>query len=160
MEKVHIKSFGRSKRLLTLIMVLATFASFAQTKNITGVVTDSEGQPLPGVTVVLKGTTIGVITDINGRYALDVPADAQSLSISFVGMKTQELAINGRSQINVSLEEDAVGLDEVVVVGYGVQKKGDVINSVATMKTDGLAERPIGKLDQALVGQMAGVRVK
>ncbi len=159
MKKVHLKNFGRSRRRLPLIRVLATFASFAHTKNITGVVTDNEGQPLPGVTVVVKGTTIGVITDINGRYTLDVPADAQSLSISFVGMKTQELAINDRSQINVSLEEDAVGLDEVVVVGYGVQRKSDVTGSLARVSAEDLVEMPVKDALQGMQGKAAGVYI-
>ena len=107
--------------------------SFQQTEQdgtrVSGKVVDSKGSPLPGVTVVVKGTTQGAITDGEGSYLLTgVPVDGVLL-FSFVGMKSQEVAVDGQSNINVELEEDAIGVDEVVVVGYGTQKKADLTES-------------------------------
>ncbi|MFY9597073.1 MAG: carboxypeptidase-like regulatory domain-containing protein, partial [Dysgonamonadaceae bacterium] len=93
----------------------------SQQREITGKVTDASGQPLPGATVVVKGTTIGTVTDADGNFSLRIPSDAQNLQISFVGMKTEEIPIAGQTVFNVILEEEAIGLDEVVAIGYGVQ---------------------------------------
>ncbi|WP_346860851.1 carboxypeptidase-like regulatory domain-containing protein [uncultured Draconibacterium sp.] len=97
-----------------------------QKKTISGKVTDSKGEPLPGVTVIVKGTTIGITTDFDGNYTLEIPEDAQILSFSFIGMKTQEITLDGQSQINIQMIEENIGLEEVVAIGYGVQKKSNV----------------------------------
>ena len=110
--------------------------SSQQQKTVSGNVTDSSGSPLPGVSVVIKGTTTGIITDIDGAYTLPkVPADA-TLVFSFVGMKTQEVKMSGKATIDVKLEEETIGLDEVVAVGYGTMRKKDLTGSITQIRPD------------------------
>lgn len=131
-----------------------------QTNKVSGKITDSTGGPLPGVSIVVKGSTNGTITNIDGEYSLpNVPANS-TIVFSFVGMKTKEVSIDGKSIINVSLEEDAIGLEEVVAVGYGTVKKRDVVGASSSFRAENIDERPLVRIDQALVGQMAGVQVK
>ncbi len=130
-----------------------------QSRIVKGIVKDVEGMVLPGVTVVEKGTTNGTITDFEGNYSIEVPAGA-TLIFSFVGMEDKEVAVAGQATIDIVLQEETQGIDEVVVVGYGTQKKSDIISSIATMDAEKLNERPVNKVDQALIGQMAGVRVQ
>jgi TonB-linked SusC/RagA family outer membrane protein len=131
-----------------------------QGKKITGKVADQSGSALPGVSVVVKGTTVGVVTDMDGKYAISVPSDSKTLIFSFVGMLKQEIAVGNQSTINVTLAEETVGLEEVVAVGYGTLKKSNVTSSVSTLKNANLDERAISRVDQALVGQLAGINVK
>lgn len=131
-----------------------------QKRAIFGKVTDSSGGPLPGVSVVVKGTTIGTITDSDGKFSLQVPSDAKILSFSFVGMKSLEIPIAGTTSFNVVLEEEIVGIDEVVTVGYGTQKKGLLTGSVQTIKvSEALREIPSTSVGNLLAGQFAGVDV-
>jgi len=131
----------------------------ARQKKITGKVTDTSGAPLPGVTVVVKGTTNGVITDPDGNYSLpDVPADA-TLVFSFVGMKTQEIGVTGKQTINVEMEVEAIGIEEVVAVGYGVQKKSDVTGALVSVSSETLTSRPVTNVFEALQGRAAGVDI-
>ena len=131
-----------------------------QQNPLTGKVTGSAGEPVPGVTVIVKGTSQGTITDAEGNYTLpNVPADA-TIVFSFVGMRTQEVAVNGRSLINVSLTEETIGLEEVVAVGYGVQKKVNLTGAISTVTFDEeVANRPITNASQALSGKVTGVWV-
>lgn len=130
-------------------------------KNISGKVTDlSDGSPLPGVNIVVKGTSIGTVTDIEGNYRISTPDDAKILVFSSVGYETEEVAIGNTTVIDVALSPDIQSLSEVVVVGYGTQKKADITGAIATMEAEGIEERPLARVDQALVGQMAGVRVQ
>lgn len=92
-------------------------------RNVTGVVTDEEGFPLPGVSIIVKGTTTGTISDVNGKFSLDVPANSKALVFSFIGMETQEVKWDGRGVMNIELRTSTIGLDEVVAIGYGVKKK-------------------------------------
>ena len=114
------------KRLM-LMLLCVTFAGmqmlFAQGVTITGKVTDANGESMPGVTIQVKGTTSGTVTQADGTYRLSVPADATTLIFSFVGMKTQEIEIAGQSIIDVTLEEEVTALSEIVVVGYATQTK-------------------------------------
>jgi TonB-linked SusC/RagA family outer membrane protein len=142
-----------------LIVITPSKTETVQPSQISGRVTDKSGMPLPGVTVIEKGTSNGVVTDFGGNYTLSV-SEGAVLVFSFVGMQPQEVAVTNRSTINISLKEETLGIDEVVVVGYGTQRKADIINSVATMDAEKLNERPVNKVDQALIGQMSGVRVK
>lgn len=129
-------------------------------KTISGTVTDAaDGTFLPGVNVVVKGTTTGTVTDIDGNYNLTVSDDAQTLVFSSVGYVSREVAIDNRSVVDIALEADVTSLEEVVVVGYGTQKKADITGAIATMDAKQIEERPLARIDQALVGQMAGVRV-
>ena len=131
-----------------------------QTSKITGKVTDPNGVPLPGVSVFVKGTTTGTMTNIDGNYTLSIPTGAKILMFSFVGMRIKEIPISTQSTINVILEEETIGIEEVVAVGYGTQKKSNLTNSVSVFKNENLQERAIARVDQAMVGQMAGVNVK
>jgi TonB-linked SusC/RagA family outer membrane protein len=127
-------------------------------KKITGTVTDNKGQPIPGVTVSAKGTSQGALTDLNGKYELNVPDKASMVVFSFVGMKQQEVVIGNQTVINVVLQEETVGLNEVVVIGYGTQKKADLTGAVSVVETDKI--QGINQtVSHALQGQLAGVTV-
>ncbi len=128
-------------------------------KNVTGIVTDDNGQPIPGVSVVAKGTTMGTVTDMDGKFKLEIPNTASSLQFSFVGMKTQEIAIDGKIQFLVVMEEDAIGIEEVIAVGYGTMRKSDLTGSIAVIGQDEYKEQPVNRVDQILQGRTAGVNV-
>jgi TonB-linked SusC/RagA family outer membrane protein len=136
------------------------FMSEQQGRKISGKVSDQSGVPMPGVSVVVKGTTIGVITDNDGNFSLSLSADAKSIIFSFMGMRSQEVTVGNKSEYNVTLSEEAINLEEVVAVGYGTLKKANLTTSVSTFKNTNLNERAITRVDQAMVGQMAGVNVK
>ncbi len=124
-----------------------------QQQTVTGVVTDQRGQSMPGVTVVVKGTTTGTVTDAEGRFKLDVPAGRDILQFSFVGMRTQEISLEGRSTITVAMDEETIGMDEIIVVGYGTQKKANLTGSLEVVSGDDLASRPAAQTSQLLQGQ-------
>lgn len=127
-------------------------------KNLKGKITDASGSPIPGTTVMVKGTTVGVIADFDGNFSIDVPADAKTLVVSFVGMKTQEIAIGNQTQFLVKMEEATVGVDEVVVVGYGVQKKESIVGSITQTTNEELKRSGnVSDLKQALTGQLPGI---
>jgi len=129
--------------------------------TVTGKVTDSQtGEPMPGVNVVVKGTTIGTMTDGSGNYSLNVPDRNATLVFSFIGYTTQEIPLEGRSSLNVSLVSETIGLEEVVVVGYGTTRKVNLTGSVSTIKFDEvISNRPITNASQALAGSATGVWV-
>ncbi|WP_159517493.1 TonB-dependent receptor [Sunxiuqinia indica] len=130
-----------------------------QEVSVSGVVTDDGGVSLPGVTVVVKGTATGTVTDFDGRFSLsNVPSDA-TLQFSFVGMKTAEVLVNGRTEINVTLQEETIGLEEVVAIGYGTMRKRDVTGSVASVTGEQLAAVPVSNVAQAIQGRLSGVNV-
>ncbi|BBE20407.1 SusC, outer membrane protein [Aquipluma nitroreducens] len=130
-----------------------------QQKSISGKVTDSSGGSLPGVSVVVKGTTTGTITDSNGNYLLaNVPGNA-TLQFSFVGMKTQEIVIGGKATINITLADETIGLDEVVAVGYATQRKEDLTGAVSVVNMKELAQQPIGTVTSQLQGRASGVTI-
>jgi TonB-linked SusC/RagA family outer membrane protein len=152
-------------RRLTLILFLSVFVGigslWAQTKTITGTVTDSEdGQPIPGVSIIVKGTTIGTITDANGKYSLATPQDATDLIYSFVGMETMDVPIQGRSVINVAMKSSAIGLDEVVVTSLGISREKKALG-YSVQEVDGSSLEKAGTDDvaKALAGKTAGVNV-
>lgn len=130
-----------------------------QQPAVKGKVTDAAGQPLPGVTVVVKGTARGTVTNADGDYSLtNIPEDA-TLVFSFVGMRTEEVAVGNQTTINVTMEEETIGIDEVVAIGYGTVKKSDLTGSVSSVKAEDLQATPITSIDQGLVGRAAGVMV-
>jgi TonB-dependent starch-binding outer membrane protein SusC len=150
------------KKILMLFSLFLITGSIvmAQTVQITGTVTSSEdGLAVPGVSVIVKGTTLGILTGADGKYVLSIPATTQTLVFSFIGFRTQEIAIEGRTRIDVVLEQDVFKVDEVVVVGYGVQKKREVTGSIATVKGDALASLASPSFDGQLAGRSAGVQV-
>jgi TonB-linked SusC/RagA family outer membrane protein len=130
-----------------------------QQKSVSGKVTDSNGGPLPGVSVIVKGTTTGIITDMEGRYTLAKVPENAILQFSFVGMKSQEVAVVGRTSINVKLVEESIGIEEVVAIGYGVARRKDLTGSVTSVGGTTLKDIPVTSATQALVGRMAGVQV-
>lgn len=130
-----------------------------QKKQITGKVTDENGEPLPGVTIVFKGTTQGTISDIDGSYSILIPEDANILVFTFIGMMSQEVEVNDQQQIDVTMLQDYIGIEEVVAIGYGVAKKEDLVSSVAQVKADIIQNQPTVRVDQALQGRAAGVEV-
>ncbi len=131
-----------------------------QSKKVTGNVTDDSGEPLPGVTVVIKGTTNGTVTDIDGNFSLvNLPVDAV-LQFSFVGMKSQEMVVGEQTIISVKMMADAIGLEEVVAIGYGTVKKSDITGSVGSIEADAIAAVDLPDATQALQGRVAGVNIE
>ncbi|MFI1744263.1 SusC/RagA family TonB-linked outer membrane protein [Thalassobellus sediminis] len=132
-----------------------------QERKITGTVTDGGDfeDPLPGVTILVKGTTNGVATDFDGKYSLTIENDDAILIFSYVGYKTQEVNVAGKTVINVKLQPDTAALEEVVVIGYGSAKKSDLTGSVVSISGSDLKEQPIANVAEALTGRLAGVQV-
>ncbi len=130
-----------------------------QQKTIDGKVSDSSGTSLPGVSVVVKGTTTGVITDSNGKYSLSNIPESATLQFSFVGMKLQEIKLAGQTSINVTLVEETIGIEEVVAVGYGTQKRINLTGAVSTVTGEEMTKRPVANTRTMLQGQIAGLRV-
>jgi TonB-linked SusC/RagA family outer membrane protein len=147
-------------KLLTISFLLFQAVLLAQSNiTVSGTVTDDQGTPLPGASVILMGTTTGTQTDFDGNYSLDNVSSTGTLSFSYIGFATQEVSINGQTIINISLQEDTESLDEVVVVGYGTQKKADLTGSIATIKSEDITRTPSGAAMQALQGKVAGLQV-
>lgn len=148
------------KKLIFIVCgLLLSTAMLAQQRTLTGNVTDESGVTLPGVNIVVKGTTIGTITGPDGEFSLDVPEDATELVVSFIGYTTQEVAITGMTNVSVQLLVDAVGLEEVVVVGYGMQKKINLTGAIESVDGDDIAQRSTIQTSQALQGMAPGVTV-
>ncbi len=127
-------------------------------RTVSGIITDEAGEPLPGATIQEKGTTNGTITDVEGRFLLEVPEDA-TLTISFVGYVTREISLNGRTVLDVSLEADVSALEEVVVVGYGTQKKSDVTGAVTSLRSDDFNQGVVSSPQDLIAGKVSGVQV-
>lgn len=130
-----------------------------QVRTISGTVTDSDGLVLAGVTVKVKGTALGTTTDADGRFTMDIPENAQTLVLSYVGMLTRELEIGDRTVFNVTMELDVLGLEEVVVTGYGVQKKSDVTGAISKVREEDLYNRSTAFVGQSIQGKSAGVQI-
>lgn len=145
--------------ILMVPLLLFSLWSFAQPITVQGKVKDTEGVAMPGVTVMLKGTTQGTITSMDGDYTLKEIKSDGVLVFSFIGMKTEEVAINGQATINVEMKADVSDLDEVVVIGYGVQRKEAVTGSVASMKGEVLRDVASSNITQALQGRVSGVQM-
>ena len=144
--------------MLCFFLVAVGTGAYAQ-KTVTGKVTDSSGGSLPAVSVVVKGTTNGAVTDNDGNYTVpNVPENA-TLLFSFMGMKSQEIAVAGKTAINVVLEEETIGLEEVVAIGYGTIKKADLTGSISSINQDSYKDQPVNRVDQILQGRSAGVSV-
>lgn len=151
--KLHFRVF-RTMMLSALLLV----GMVAEARVVSGTVTDPTGETIISASVVVKGTTIGTVTDFDGNYTLDVPDDATVLVFSYIGMQTQELTITG-DVMNVVLRENSEVLDEVVVTGYGTTKKRDLVTSVASVNADQLKDVPVASASEALQGKLAGVTV-
>lgn len=155
---MNLKDLAR-KAYVTLIVCMLAMTAFAQNQTVSGVVIDDLGEPLPGVNVVVKGTTNGVMTDIDGNYSLQGVGANDVLVFSFVGMNSQEIKVGNQSKINVTLAEDSQMLEDVVVVGYGTMRKKDLTGSVTTVNSESLSAVPVANATEALTGKMAGVQI-
>jgi len=147
------------KRTLFFVLLLMANLSLMAQQTITGIVKDTGGEPIPGVSVVVKGTSAGTLTGIDGKYSLPVPAGASELRFSFIGYTILEVAINGKSVIDATLELAVNEMSEVVVVGYGTQRRATVTGAISSVTSDKLTALPTSGLDQALQGRAAGVTV-
>ena len=146
---------------LLAVCLLSTLSIHAHSFTVTGKVIDNTGLEVIGANISIKGSAgVGTITNIDGQYTLNVNNPAKDvLVISYIGMKTQEIAINGQKQINLTLQEDSKVLDEVVVIGYGTAKRGDLTGSVVSVKNEDLMQTPTSDVAQALAGRVAGVQI-
>lgn len=129
-----------------------------QSSVVKGVVKDSNGEPLLGVNVLVKGTTIGAVTDIDGNFSFEAPAGC-TLVISYIGFESQEVKVKGNAPLNIILKEDSEALDEVVVIGYGTQKKVNLTGAVSAVTGEEIAKRPVSNTSTMLQGQMPGLRI-
>lgn len=154
-------AWHRCKHLILPLLLFSFFIvqdTLGQNVPVTGTVLDNTGFPLPGVNVVIKGTTNGTVTDLDGKYSLEVPEDAV-LVFTFVGFKTVESPVSGRSTIDVTLEEDLGDLDEFVVVGYGIQRKSDLTGAISSVKSEDISRLPVSDVTQSLQGRVSGVQI-
>lgn len=142
----------------TQILLTAKTEKEQQSKPVYGKVIDDKGNPLPGVSIVAKGGTQGTVTDSEGSFHLNVPSETATLVFSFIGMKTQEINMGNQTSINVTLEEETVGIEDVVVVGYQIMRKSDITGAIASVKSTEL-NLTTPTVGQALVGKVAGVQI-
>ena len=139
----------------------ACFAQAGDRQQVSGrVISSGNGEALPGVNVMMKGSTTGTVTDVSGNYRIEVSGNNPVLVFSFIGFQQQEIPVNRQTMIDVRLETDVQSLEQVVVIGYGSQKSTRVTGAIASLKSTDLEERPVGRLDQALMGKLAGVQVQ
>ena len=153
---------NKVKNMRSLLLILFSAISLsvsAQTITVKGNVKDTSGEPVIGASVVEKGnTTNGTITDLDGNFSIKVDGK-KTLVISYIGMKTQEVAVQGRKTINVQMVDDSKALDEVVVIGYGTVKRRDLTGAIASVKGEQVAAIPVASASEALTGKLAGVSV-
>ncbi len=128
-----------------------------QQKQVSGMVKDAQGLPIPGATVIVTGTQVATITDLDGKFRLSIPSSAKSLSVSFVGMNTKEVQIGNNANFIVVLTESNIGLEEVMVVGYGVQKKESVVGAISQVNSQSLIQSGNSNVTNAISGKMSGV---
>ncbi len=152
-------SKGAAIYLWLLFAFLIPFGAFAQSFQLKGTVVDASGEPIIGASVLEKGTTNGIITDLDGRFMLTINPQS-SLIVSYVGYKPQTLAVNGRREIKVVLQEDAQMLEETVVIGYGTMKKSDMTGAISSVNVEDLTKRATTNPAEALQGKVAGVNIQ
>ena len=147
--------------IITLLLLAITVAGMAQkTQTVKGTVVDAQGEPLIGATVSAPGSSAGTVTDLDGNFVMEIPAKVKNITISYIGYKSQVLPVQSGKPLKVTLKQDATTLDEVVAIGYGAVKKGDVTASIASVKGEELADRPVSNVASALQGELAGVEVR
>jgi len=159
--KLRVSHEKDNYRLILLICIFCFtfFNSFAQSISVSGVISEDNGMPLPGVNILEKGTTNGAVTDFDGNYTIKVKDANAVLVVSYIGFVTQEINVAGKKSINVVLLPNLESLDEVVVIGYGTAKKSDLTGSVVSIGGDDLKKQPVSNVAEALTGRMAGVQV-
>ncbi|WP_373942973.1 carboxypeptidase-like regulatory domain-containing protein [Polaribacter sejongensis] len=160
-EYKQTNMINRAKKLfkVSLIIFMCSFYNTinAQQKTITGVITDDTNMPIPGVSIIIKGTTTGTQSDFDGNFTIKA-AKGDTLQFSYIGMKTVSKLIEDSFELSIIMKFDAVSLDEIVVVGYGTQKKSDLISSVASVKTEEMMKVATSDVGEMLRGKAAGVR--
>ncbi len=157
-----LKNYSKSISFMLILMINSFYAvsGYSQsTQTIRGKITDTSNNGLPGVSIKVNGTSAGTISDLEGNYTLSLPQDAKSLIFTYIGMQTQEIRIENKKIINVSLVENSVNVDEIVVVGYGTQKKSDITGSVGVVNAAELKKYATNDVAQLLQGRVAGVQV-
>ncbi len=149
------------KKVVSFIgLVMLTATLYAQEQVITGQVTDlTNGETLPGVNILVKGTAIGTVTNVAGDYRLSVPDDAETLVFSSVGYTSEEVAVGNQTTLDLALSPDIQSLSEIVVVGYGTQDKKELTGAISSVNSEAIKDLPVTGLDQALAGQVPGVQV-
>jgi len=158
-EAKQVKKLFFNRLLGSVLLAVFAFSALsAQVRSISGVVKDPSGETIIGASVVVKGTKVAAITDMDGSYKLNVPQDGKILVVTYVGMEKQEVPITG-SVVNVTLQNTDKSLDEVVVIGYGTAKRKDITGSVASVKSEVLAAIPVSSVAEAISGKLAGVQV-
>ncbi|MDP4290954.1 MAG: TonB-dependent receptor plug domain-containing protein, partial [Bacteroidota bacterium] len=159
--KIMLNNTGAKYRILDNNLIVIAPDELLQQKKVSGTIIDSEsGETLIGVSVFIMGTNQGTVTDSKGNFSLNVSDPNAVLRITYMGYLPQEISVKGQIRFDIKLSRDIKNLEEVVVIGYGTQKKANVTSSVSTLKDKKLDERPIARVDQALVGQLAGINVK
>ncbi len=158
LHRVHYQPFVKSMLVLLLSFIFVSITS-AQERTVNGIITDASGSPLPGVNVIVKGTTIGAITDMNGKYSIKVPNNDAIILTTYVGYATQELQVGTQTAINFTLKEDVKVMDEVVVVGYGVQKKKLVTGATVQVRNEDLVKNHVDRIESALQGITPGMTI-
>jgi TonB-linked SusC/RagA family outer membrane protein len=146
--------------LMAVLLLMLASVALAQERVVTGTVTDDTGAPLPGANVVLKGTTTGTTTDAEGKYRMSIPGDDAVLVFSFIGYATSEMVVGTRTSLDLAMKSDASTLDEIVVVGYGEQRKSLVTGAISSVKAEELQTVSVGQLDQAIQGRTSGVQIQ
>lgn len=159
--KKGLKCLRYFNGLIALGVLLAfSITATAQPVTVRGKIIEAgTNEPLPGVNVVVKGTTTGTITDFNGNYTLTVPSASSTLVFSFIGFTSQEMVVGNRSEINISLQPETIGIDEVVAIGYGTVRKRDITGSVASVSGDAIQAIPVATAAEALTGKLPGVQI-
>jgi TonB-linked SusC/RagA family outer membrane protein len=160
---INLKKVFMKKRLIYLLLCFVVSIGFvmAQTVKVTGKVTSAEdGEPIIGASVFVKGTSVGTITDVDGKFSLDAPVNAKMLVISYIGYTTQEVVVENQTTLDIILKEDTQRLEEVVVVGYGTKRKGDITSAISVLDMDNIGDIPALDASRMLQGQAAGVTVK
>ena len=138
-----------------LFLLMAPVTLFAQKRQITGTVFDETGKSIPGVTVMVTGTTQGTATNLDGQYSIEVQS-GDILRFSYIGYKTQEVSVSSQSVLNVTLTVETIGINEVVAIGYGTQRKGDVTSAVASVKAEDFSMGKSGDAAELVKGKIAG----
>ncbi|MBD0376753.1 MAG: TonB-dependent receptor, partial [Flavisolibacter sp.] len=157
---MNVHATLRNVIMVSFLVILSTYG-FAQSPfPVVGKVTNTEGQPLSGVTVQVKGSNVSTVSNANGTYQINVPSPDTELVFSSVGFVQQEAKVNSRGQINIFMAPQVASMENVVVIGYGTQKRRNVTAAVSNFNAENLEQRPLTRVDQALVGQMAGVQVR
>lgn len=162
-EEVMQNLFGSQKvtyKIMENNLIVISAEESRQQKNVSGKITDEDGQPLPGVTVLVKGTNNGTVTNAQGNYTLTNVSEDATLVFSFVGMVPQEIIVGNQNSINVTLEADAIGIEEVVAIGYGTQRRENITGSVGTAGEDQIVNKPIVSVGQALQGELSGIAIR